>query len=393
MPDGTHTIGRTAKKRQPGRRPLGSRRLRWSVLCDIPAFMVPQSIHDVRELARMIALAEWAPQSHRDIQGNYVLQKIELAIMHGVTVGLGPIAAVQSIALINGMPTIWGDGALSLVERSGLLEDMIEQYELDEEQGLTAICTMKRRHRPTPITNRFSIAMADHARLTQKEGPWQTYPQRMLRMRARSWTIRDGFADVLRGLHIREEVDDFIEIRGMRQPPTTALEDRPINGLRARGSPRPKRLIESTSGKPPASEDVPTKPLPTPAANGAQPIPEGTQEGETVTLVDADGAFIDVAGQSALQERFEEVFFNKRLSVDQIVGVWESNEVAREAIARLLGPEALASAAERFQSAQSTRNLECGEGPPRGGASSVWHLLIKILPLGPGEHPVLRVQR
>src|ERR1700675_1915912 len=62
------------------------------------------------------------------------------------------------------------------------------------------------------------MAMAEQARLTQKEGPWQSYPRRMLKMRARSWTIRDGFADVLRGLHIREEVDDFIETGG-RVPP------------------------------------------------------------------------------------------------------------------------------------------------------------------------------
>ena len=94
---------------------------------------------EIRELARLIALAEWAPDSYRDLDGNYIQQKIELAIMHGATVGLGPIAAVQSIAVIEGMPTIWGDGALSIVERSGLLEDMLDEYELHPEEGLTAI--------------------------------------------------------------------------------------------------------------------------------------------------------------------------------------------------------------------------------------------------------------
>src|SRR5580700_11513172 len=49
---------------------------------DVPEFMVPKSIAEVRELARMIALAEWAPDSYRDLDGNYVQQKIELAIMH-----------------------------------------------------------------------------------------------------------------------------------------------------------------------------------------------------------------------------------------------------------------------------------------------------------------------
>ena len=202
---------------------------------DVPEFMVPKSIAEVRELARLIGLAEWAPDSYRDLDGNYVQQKIELAIMHGATVGLGPIAAVQSIAVIDGMPTIWGDGALSIVERSGLLEDMLEEYQSDPEEGLAAICTMRRRRRPTPIQNRFSMAMAEQAQLTRKEGPWQSYPQRMLKMRARSWTIRDGFADVLRGLHIREEVDDFIETGGLWPQLLAAAQEG------ARGGARPKR--------------------------------------------------------------------------------------------------------------------------------------------------------
>ena len=129
----------------------------------MPDFMVPKSIADVRELARLIALAEWAPDSYRDIEGNYVQQKIELAIMHGATVGLGPIAAVQSIAVIDGMPTIWGDGALSIVERSGLLEDMLEEYEIDAEEGLTAICTMRRRRRLTPIVTASRWRWLDNA--------------------------------------------------------------------------------------------------------------------------------------------------------------------------------------------------------------------------------------
>jgi hypothetical protein len=87
-------------------------------------FLTPRSLDEIKELAKMIALAEWAPECYRDIDGNFVLQKLELGIMHGASVGLGPIAAVQSIAIINGKPSIWGDGALSVIEHSGLLEDM-----------------------------------------------------------------------------------------------------------------------------------------------------------------------------------------------------------------------------------------------------------------------------
>jgi hypothetical protein len=155
---------------------------------DVPEFMVPKSPADVRELARLIALAEWAPDSYRDLEGNYIQQKIELAIMHGATVGLGPIAAVQSIAVVDGMPTIWGDGALSIVERRGCSKTCRKNTSLIPRRADGDL-----EHAPAPsadpIVNRFSMAMAEAAHLLQKEGPWQTYPQRILKMRARSWTI------------------------------------------------------------------------------------------------------------------------------------------------------------------------------------------------------------
>jgi hypothetical protein len=351
---------------------------------EVPEFMVPKSIAEVRELARMIALAEWAPDAYRDLDGNYVQQKIELAIMHGATVGLGPIAAVQSIAVIDGMPTIWGDGALSIVERSGLLEDMLEEYQSDPEEGLAAICTMRRRRRPTPIQNRFSMAMAEQAQLTRKEGPWQSYPQRMLKMRARSWTIRDGFADVLRGLHIREEVEDFIEIRGLMPSRRTAARDHAPGAPGLSGAPRPRRtpLEPKSPAEPPpvaATEaEGATEPQAAdgPAAAQAEATeavigsdgavvdaettesappgaePAAASAKDSFTLADAEGRFIKVTG-TTLRSEFERLFFDKHLSPDQIRGLWESNEAARAAIERLFGAEALNAAAERVAAVQA----------------------------------------
>jgi hypothetical protein len=232
MPDGAAAIAAPRRRRRaPRRRTTVSR-------FDVPAFLLPQSREELRELAELMALAGWAPHGYRDAEGNYLRPRIEMAILHGASVGLGPVASVQSIAVIEGMPTIWGDGAMALIERSGLLEDMSEEYVTDDTEGLTAICTMRRRGRPTPVTNRFSMAMAEQAHLLEKEGPWQSYPQRMLKMRARSWTIRDGFADVLRGLHLREEVDDFVGSAVVAFP----------HRLASRGAPRTRRTSKIGSG-------------------------------------------------------------------------------------------------------------------------------------------------
>jgi hypothetical protein len=191
MPDGAVPLSSTRRPRPP---------------IAVPAYLTPTSIAAVRELAELMAAGEWAPASYRGADGRYVVEKIVLGIMHGAAVGLGPFAAVHAIAVIDGQPTIWGDGALALVERSGLLEDKSEDYLVDDDEGLTAVCTMRRHPWPTPVIRRFSMAMAEAAGLTQKEGPWHTYPRRMLTMRARSWALRDGLArtvDPRRGRRLR----------------------------------------------------------------------------------------------------------------------------------------------------------------------------------------------
>jgi hypothetical protein len=266
----------------------------------VPSFLLPQSRDELRELAELVVLAGWAPDGYRDVEGNYPRPRIEMAILHGASVGLGPVASVQSIAVIDGMPTIWGDGALALIERSGLLEDMSEEYVNDDTEGLTAICTMRRRGRPTPVTNRFSMAMAEQAHLLEKEGPWQTYPQRMLKMRARSWTIRDGFADVLRGLHLREEVEDYAgsAIVAVRH----VSPDRPPALLR--GVPRPRRGSKTGSGvealwtvassdpevaaPPSAAADAASDAVPSDKA--ARPVPACPLDGVTETTDAEDAA-------------------------------------------------------------------------------------------------------
>jgi hypothetical protein len=64
-----------------------------------------------------------------------------------------------------------------------------------------------RRGQP-PERRTFSVADAKRAKLWFKAGPWTTYPDRMLQMRARGFAIRDTFPDALRGVIIAEEAQD-----------------------------------------------------------------------------------------------------------------------------------------------------------------------------------------
>jgi len=165
------------------------------------AAMVPNTIESAWRLSEVIAASGMAPKTYGTDPN-----KIMVGMLAGLEIGLTPFAALQSIAVINGNPSLWGDGALALIQASNLLEDMDET-----DDGHTATCTMKRAGRATAIVRTFSMDDAKKAGLVGKAGPWTQYTRRMRQMRARSIAMRDGFADVLKGLRIAEEVRDYAD--------------------------------------------------------------------------------------------------------------------------------------------------------------------------------------
>ena len=178
--------------------------------------IVPTSFDETYRIAQAIVASGMAPR------GLNTPEKAMVAIMHGMEVGMTPMVSLQSIAVINGNPAIWGDGAIGLVRGSGHLE-WIEETQTGQGDSLTAKCLVKRKGEAKPIEGLFSVAQAKKAGLWGKQGPWTQYPERMLKMRARAFALRDGFADILRGLSIREEVEDYPE-RASRSEPSSLQE-------------------------------------------------------------------------------------------------------------------------------------------------------------------------
>ena len=177
--------------------------------------LAPTSIEEGWRLAQILAQSELVPKNFRQKPAD-VLVALEM----GIEIGFPPMQALQSIAVINGRPSVWGDGFIALIMASPLYRDHDEYYEVAGERrdGLSAedlkrddtaaVCTFWRQGKPNPVTRRFTIAQAKKASLLGKEGPWQTYPDRMLLMRARSWAGRDTFPDLLRGIRTAEEAMD-----------------------------------------------------------------------------------------------------------------------------------------------------------------------------------------
>src|SRR6185312_10394091 len=151
----------------------------------------PKNLDEALKLADMLADSSIVPKDFIGKPGNVLV-----AIQWGMELGLKPMQAMQNIAVINGRPSLWGYAVLALVLSSPLCE-YIDEW---EENG-TAFCKVKRRGKPEDI-QRFGDAEAQKAGLSGKQGPWSQYPQRMKKMRARSFAIRDNFADVLKGIQI-----------------------------------------------------------------------------------------------------------------------------------------------------------------------------------------------
>lgn len=161
----------------------------------------PQSFDQLMIFANMAAKSSLVP---RDYAGKP--ENIMLAVQMGSELGLAPMQALQNIAVINGRPAVWGDAMLALCKSHPLWGGALERIE-GEGDNAAAACEVHRKG-DNPVIARFSVEDAKRAGLWGKAGPWQSYPKRMLQMRARGFALRDAFPDALRGLISAEEAAD-----------------------------------------------------------------------------------------------------------------------------------------------------------------------------------------
>lgn len=155
----------------------------------------------------------------------------------GMELGLSPIWSLANIMVTNGRPSVWGDALLGLVLANPLCEDVIEtstgKFPADD---YTAVCEVRRKGR-APVVRTFSVADAKKAGIFGANVHGK-YPTRMLQMRARSWACRDAFADALRGLGAREELEEAPRVTGRVVRPE-------VTDIRLADEPAPEPTVET----------------------------------------------------------------------------------------------------------------------------------------------------
>jgi hypothetical protein len=198
--------------------------------------LTPSTFEQLVRFAELAAQSGMVPKDYIGKPG-----AIMVACQMGSELGLSPMQSINSIAVINGRPGVFGDALIGLCRQSPLCEDVVETLE-GVGDNRTAVCVATRRG-STPTTTRFSVADAKKAGLWGKAGPWTQYPDRMLQMRARSFSLRDAFPDLLRGLKAVEELHDT--------PPDT-FRGTTVDASPTPTAPPPSRA-QSPRSPPPAS--------------------------------------------------------------------------------------------------------------------------------------------
>jgi hypothetical protein len=230
------------------------------------------SLEETKEQVRLIETTEFVPKS---LRGNK--HAILACILYGRELGLGPMASLEGIHMIDGRPSL---AAATKLKRAREAGHSVEGESTDERATVKGV----RADNGDTITVTFTIEDARRANLLSKDN-WKKYPADMLWSRAISRLCRRLFDDVPGVLMADPDEaelgpeDRVAEAVGAFDPPDTSLGESGAVGNpavsssapQAEGRPLPRVTseLEQASDSPSAVEDAEVV-----EAQGMFPIPE-----------------------------------------------------------------------------------------------------------------------
>lgn len=209
--------------------------------------IVPQSIEDVYRLATMAyksgmlkPLKTGYGENAQTEDAEATLARGTMIIMQGMEIGVPPMQSIQLLAMINGRITAHSEAVPGILWARGFkIREWFTGKEMADDW--TAHCELTRPG-GDKIEGSYSVAEAKKAGLWDQsptktaygktkpnDSSWYRFPKRMLKARALGFAGKDGGADALKGIQIRDEAEDIEAIRDMRDvspslPAAKALE-------------------------------------------------------------------------------------------------------------------------------------------------------------------------
>jgi hypothetical protein len=217
---------------------------------------------EVAQLAHAVANTDFVPKGMRNNEA-----AITAAILYGDEIGLAPMQALRSIAIIDGQPSLRAETQRAMILGAG-------HFIWPEEFTVTKVTWAGRRFdsinaEPTRIT--WTMDDARRAHLDGKPN-WRSYPREMMSARSSADLARAIFADVIGGLAATEELEDLGPGEAAAAGAEPAPAPRKASSRRRRATGPSAPVI----APPPASApEAPPEP-PLPGEPGADPEPPAT---------------------------------------------------------------------------------------------------------------------
>lgn len=200
----------------------------------LPAFVenAYQTLEGMKEFSNMLLESRLLPshfyEKGSDNKPDYSKGKtasVTLVLLQAQQLQIPPMTALQHIIPVNGLLSIKGDLAKTMIFASGKLKKGSWKEEIKgtiENENMEILITATREDNDLTLTRSFSVDRAKRAGLwiTQqqvngadgwkyKTSAWYKFPERMINYRALGFLARDLFSDVLNNLYLTEEAIDM----------------------------------------------------------------------------------------------------------------------------------------------------------------------------------------
>jgi len=233
--------------------------------------LMPQNLEEAYRLATRLANSGLVP---RDMSGNP--DSVLAAMLLANELGVGPMAGLTNIAVVNGRAYVWGELLTGLVWQSGLCEKL-DVALVGSGDTLKAVATGKRKGTEQEVVREFTYKQALAAGLVgakvDPRSAWAKYPEDMLQHRAKNRLINFLWPDVVKGLRMRElQKDDKDEV-SLERETAIEVEVDTDKGKVATTPPTPTQIETSAQPEAPVAEEPKPEPKPEPKADVPKEIP------------------------------------------------------------------------------------------------------------------------
>lgn len=219
--------------------------------------------------ARALSPSSLLPKHLRGADAASTMANVTLVLAQGRELGLGPVASLSGIAVVNGRPFVESKTLAAAVRASGHCKSL----RCVEMTDKSVTWETWRHGEPEPERRTYTMVQAQQAGLAGRD-TYKQHPQRMLSARALGWLLNDVYADVCKGAGTEADREDAVyrgeaEVLPASEPPAQG-----VAGLKATLLGRRKQEAQPEEAV--TEESAPTLPISHPLA---QPPDEPGAEG------------------------------------------------------------------------------------------------------------------